>query len=93
MARYAKGTHAVGICARSGRKMALRDMVPDGEFPNLLVDPAWKDEFHPQKKPVRIEEGIALKKPSPDLDDDSPGDSGQTLIEAMGWDNTFGGGT
>lgn len=72
--------------------MLLKDMVRDGET-GLLVDPAWRDEYHPQKIPPRMEEGIALKRPAPDLDDDSPGDSGQSLAEAMGWTNSFGGGT
>ncbi len=80
--KYARGKNAVGICARSGRKMRLNDMVKDGET-GQLVDPSWRDIYHPAKKPVRTEEGIALRRPAPDVDDDSPGDSGVSLAEAL----------
>lgn len=94
MPKFAKGKKAVGICARSGRKMLLKDMVPDGEYPNLLVDPAWRDIYHPQKRPVNTDEGIVLKRPAPDIDDDSPGDSGVSVADALFPDgNYFGGGT
>lgn len=92
MPKYAKGYNAMGICSRSGRKMKLLDMVRDGET-GLLVDPAWKDISHPQEKPVRLEEGIALKRPAPDLDDDSPGDSGTSLATAIGSTRHHGGAT
>lgn len=94
MPKFAKGRNAVGICARSGRKMLLRDMVPDGYKPGLMVDPAWRDTKHPQERPVTTEEGIALRRPAPDVDDDSAGDSGETLAEALFPDDDyFGGGT
>lgn len=91
MPGFARGANAVGICARSGRKMPLKDMVRDGEL-GLLVDPAWRDEFHPQKKPARLEEGIALRNPAPDLDDDSAG-SGQSVAAALGFTRYHGGAT
>lgn len=63
--RYAAGKHAVGECARSGRKMLLRDMVSDGYYPNLLVDPAWREEKHPQEYLPKIEDPTSLYRPSP----------------------------
>jgi hypothetical protein len=50
-----------------------RLLVPDGYKPNLRVHPSCRDEAHPAEKPVRTDEGIALKNPRPDRDDDSPG--------------------
>lgn len=94
MPKFARGDNAVGICARSGRKMLRKNMVPDGQYPNLLVDPAWRDMKHPQEKPVTTEEGIVLNRPAPDTDDDSGGDSGETVAEALFPDgNYFGGAT
>lgn len=88
--KFAKGRKAWGLCARSGRRMLLKNMVEDGET-HLLVDPAWRDTYHPQKKIVNLEEGIALKRPAPNNEDDSIGNSGQTLVEALGFDIYFGG--
>lgn len=90
--KYARGTHAVGICARSGRKMLLRDMVSDGNLPGLMVDPSWRDIKHPQEKPVDATDASALRRHAPDIDDDSAGDGG-SLVTAMGFTNVFGGGT
>lgn len=63
--RYAKGEHALGECARSGRKMLLKDMVSDGYYPNLLVDPAWREDKHPQEYLPKVEDPVALYRPSP----------------------------
>ena len=92
MTIYAKGRKAVGVCARSGRKMLLSDMVPDGYKKGLMVDPAWRDTAHPAEKPVKTEEGIALKKPAPDIDDDTGG-AGGTLASLFDANSYFGGGT
>ena len=93
MPKYAKGTHAVGICARSGRKMLLRDMVPDGQNPGLLVDPDWRDIKHEQERPLDVSDATALRRPAPDIDDDSAG-AGDTLAVALfSGENFFGGGT
>lgn len=65
---YAQGTKAWGECARSGRKMLLRDMVEDQDLPGLMVDPAWREPQHPQERPVRdIADPIALRRPAPEL--------------------------
>lgn len=92
---YAKGTHSVGICARCGGKSPLQSLISDGDIPGLLVHPTCRDITHPAEKPVRVEEGIAVKRPAPDLDDDSPAVSTDDLVTAMGWSagEYFGGGT
>ena len=93
MTKYATGKYAVGICARSGRKMLLRDMVPDGNYPGLLVDPDWRDIKHEQETPVDVSDAIALRRPAPDTDDDSGG-AGSSLATALfSGQHYFGGGT
>lgn len=90
---YAKGKFAVGICARSGIKMRLLDMVEDGYKPGLMVHPAWRDEKHPQERPVKATDPQALKRPAPDVDDDSAGNNGQLLKDIIDGPYYFGGGT
>lgn len=63
--RYAPGRKAWGECARSGRRMLLKDMTFDGRFPNLRVDPAWREEKHPQENLPKVSDGIALHRPAP----------------------------
>ena len=52
----------------------------------------YKD--HPAEHPPRVAENISLRRPSPDIDDDSPGSS-TLLVDALGWDDGtyFGGET
>lgn len=64
--RYAKGKYALGECARSGRKMLLKNMVADGYYPNLIVDPAWREEKHPQEYLPMVEDPVGLYRPSPE---------------------------
>lgn len=64
--RYARGRRAYGMCARSGRRMLLRDMVED-PFTGLLVDPAWA-EPPLMRPPTDIIDAIALRRPTADLD-------------------------
>ena len=66
--RYAKGKFAVGECARSGRKMLLKEMVSDGYYPSLVVDPAWYEGKHPQESLPEIEDPVALWRPAPERD-------------------------
>lgn len=54
--------------------MLLRDMVPDGHIPGMLVDPAWYEPKHPLEKIKTKSDPIAVRKPAPDK---SP--SGYTL--------------
>ena len=63
---YAKGRHALGECARSGRKMFLNDMISDGYYPNLVVDPAWYEPKHPQEALPSVSDPIVLFRPAPE---------------------------
>ena len=63
---YAKGRHALGECARSGRKMLLSDMIADGYYPNLIVDPAWYDPKHPQESLPSVIDPVVLFRPAPE---------------------------
>lgn len=65
--KYARGMHAWGICGRSGKKMLLREMVFDGQYPNMRVDPAWWEPKHPQERLVAMEDPVALFRPSPEV--------------------------
>jgi hypothetical protein len=64
--RYARGSRAWGMCARSNRKMLLNDMVRD-PLTDLLVDPDWA-EPPLMRPPTDITDGVALEHPAPDLD-------------------------
>ena len=63
---FARGSRAWGMCARSGRKMLLRDMVTD-PLTELLVDPEWA-EPPLMRPPADLVDGIALERPAPDAD-------------------------
>jgi len=64
---YAKGTHAVAECQRSGQKMRYRDLVEDGHIQGLLVHPDWWEPKHPQEIPVEVVDPIALFRPAPEI--------------------------
>jgi len=65
---YAKGKWALGECRRSGRKMLLRNMVADGYYPNLIVDPEWYEPKHPQESLPKVRDPVSLYRPAPDQD-------------------------
>jgi len=67
-AAWAKGKWAVGECARSGRKMLLRNMVADGYYPNLIVDPEWYEPKHPQESLPSVRDPTSLFRPAPERD-------------------------
>lgn len=64
--RYARGSRALGECARSGKRLLLRDMVED-PLTGLMVDPDWA-EPPLMRPPEDIYDGVALDRPAPDLD-------------------------
>ncbi len=66
--RYARGSKAWGICERSGRKMLLRDMVYDGEWPDMRVHPDEYDPQHPQEYIPDEYDPESLWDPTTDLD-------------------------
>lgn len=65
MTKYAKGSRAWGECDRSGKRMLLKDMVADGYYPDLIVDPAWRDERHPQEHLKPLHDPETLYRPAP----------------------------
>lgn len=65
---YASGKWALGECARSGRKMLLRNMIADGYYPNLIVDPHWYEGKHPQESLPSVHDPVTLFRPAPDRD-------------------------
>ena len=65
---FAKGKNAVARCQRSGDKIPYKDLVEDGYVAGLMVSKEWRDTAHPAERPVRTKEGIALRKPSVDVD-------------------------
>lgn len=71
MGKFATGRYAIAICDRCGQQARYLDLVPDGYTKGLRVHPWCRDTEHPQEKPFRGEEGIALRHPRPSLDDDS----------------------
>lgn len=90
---FAKGTYALAMCQRCGFPGKYLDMVEDGHTPGLIVHPECREIRHPAERQFDAKDPQVLKRPSPDNDDDSVGDSGQSLAEAMGFDTYFGGGT
>ena len=92
--KFAKGKYAKGRDARTGDKVNYKDMVSDGQFPGLRVTPDSRDIKHPVEKPFDAEEGIALRFPAPDIEDDSGvglNDPNVTLLSLH--PDSFGGGT
>lgn len=65
-ARYARGDLAWGMCARSGQRLLLKEMVED-PLTGLLVAPDWA-EPPLMRPPTDIIDGVALDRPAPDLD-------------------------
>lgn len=93
MAKFAKGKWAVGICGRCGGKYRLNKLVDDGQIPGLKVHPHCRDIKHEQEKRQIKDDAIILKRPAPNVDDDSPG-SAVPLTTARGDAGPFfGGGT
>lgn len=48
--------------------MLLRDMVSDGYYPDLVVDPEWYEGKHPQESLPEIEDPVSLWRPAPERD-------------------------
>jgi len=81
MARnYAIGKNALGICARSGKKMLLRNMVRDGQYPDLLVAPDEWDPKHPQEYLPDLSDPETLRDPTGDPDKEAAADDSTTDI-------------
>lgn len=91
--KYASGKNAWGRCGKCGDRHKLLELVEDKQTPNLKVCTTCFDIKHPAEKRFDPTDAVALRKPAPDIDDDSPGDSGTDLATAMGFDTYFGGQT
>ena len=94
-AKYASGKHAKGRCGRCGFKVEYRDMVDDGQYPGLRVCEDCRDMKHPVERAFDAQDGIALRKPAPDIDDDTGvglNDANVTLVSTLDG-NSFGGQT
>lgn len=59
------GQGVIGYCARSGKKMLLSEMVEDGYYPGLLVDPEWRDAEHPLDTPTIFVDETVVDRPAP----------------------------
>lgn len=57
-----------GECARSGRRMHLKDMVPDGDIEGILVAPRWREPSDPQESFTPLIDNVTVQHPAPDLD-------------------------
>lgn len=94
--RFATGKWALATCGRCGMRGRYSEMVDDGQTPGLRVHPACRDIRHPQEKPVRAEDGVALQRPTgnPDTAND-PLATAATLINNLPplTGHSFGGGT
>ena len=70
---FATGRNAYGRCGKCGDRIKYLELVADGQNPGLRVCPGCRDIKHPVERPFRTDEGIALKRPAPDIDDDTGG--------------------
>lgn len=65
---HAIGRNAIGICERSGKKMLRRQMVYDGQYPDLLVAPEEWDPKHPQEYLPDVSDPVTIYDPTGDTD-------------------------
>lgn len=93
MAAFAKGTHALGQCQRCGFVFKRSKLKQDGDT-RLLVCSSCFDVQHPAERPRALHDAVALQRPAPDLDEAaSRVITTGSLVEELGFDQYFGGGT
>lgn len=61
-----KSTLAIGICGRCSRKFSMTDLMPDPNYPGLLVCKDDKDDFDPYRLAPRAPDNITLQFVRPD---------------------------
>lgn len=61
-----KSTLAIGICGRCSRKFSMTELMPDPNYPGLLVCDVDRDDYDPYRLPARQPEQIALRFARPD---------------------------
>ena len=93
MSGFASGKNAWGRCQRCGDRVRYLQLRPDGDVPGLLVCGPCYDIPHPAEKPFVASDSEALRRPSPDTDDDSGGAGGTLAATLFSGLNYFGGGT
>lgn len=49
-----KYRYGYGECARSGKRVKVDRLVPDGHLKGLLVDQSWFEPQHPQERLPRL---------------------------------------
>ena len=59
-------TLAIGICGRCSIKMPLDKLLPDPNYPGLLVCEKDRDEYDPYRLPARQPDNILLPFTRPD---------------------------
>jgi hypothetical protein len=60
-------TLAIGICGRCSIKMPLADLLPDPNYPGLLVCERDRDQYDPYRLPARQPDNILLPFLRPDV--------------------------
>jgi hypothetical protein len=66
--RYARGHNAVAICDRCSAKRLRRELVYDGQYPDLLVCPDCWDPKHPQEYLPPTHDPVTIYDPTGDPD-------------------------
>jgi hypothetical protein len=61
-----KSTYGIGICARCSRKMFLQELLPDPNYPALMVCKDDRDDYDPYKLAPRQPDKITLPFYRPD---------------------------
>ena len=73
--KFANGYKSLGQCARCGFRYRLNSLRQDGRNPALLVCWSCYDIKPPAERPQNLEDSEILRRPAPDLDNDSVGGS------------------
>lgn len=69
--KFATGKNAIAICDRCGAQRPYLELVPDLYKKGLWVCPGCRDTRQEQETPIRTDEGIVLKHPRPNREDDT----------------------
>ena len=59
-------TYGIGICGRCSRKMFLAELMPDPNYPGLMVCEADRDQYDPYRLAPRAPDKIVLPFNRPD---------------------------
>lgn len=70
--KYASGNRAWFECGRCGQRGLYRNSMFDGYFPNMRVHPECWEDKHPQENLPKVNDPIALYRPSPENIEQTP---------------------